>query len=82
MCDSAIVKSQSDDDRVAWDANPGSTVKQKHPEKPQRGVMSAGRSFRRPSGERVTCSDRLESHADGFIKPIRITHEGVPAPQK
>ena len=39
---------------------------------------------RRPLGEtdgnsRVTCIDRMEFDADGFIKPIRITHEGVPA---
>ena len=39
---------------------------------------------RRPLGEtdgnsRVTCIDRMEFDEDGFIKPIRITHEGVPA---
>ena len=39
---------------------------------------------RRPLGEtdgnsRVTCIDRMEFDADGLIKPIRITHEGVPA---
>jgi beta-xylosidase len=39
---------------------------------------------RRPLGERdgnsrVTCIDRMEFDADGFIQPIRITHEGVPA---
>jgi beta-xylosidase len=39
---------------------------------------------RRPLGERdgnsrVTCIDRMEFDADGFIKPIRITHEGVRA---
>jgi beta-xylosidase len=39
---------------------------------------------RRPLGERdgnsrVTCIDRMEFDQDGFIKPIRITHEGVPA---
>ena len=38
---------------------------------------------RRPLGEtdgnsRVTCIDRMEFDEDGFIKPIRITHEGVP----
>jgi beta-xylosidase len=39
---------------------------------------------RRPLGERdgnsrVTCIDRMEFDERGFIKPIRITHEGVPA---
>jgi hypothetical protein len=39
---------------------------------------------RRPLGERdgnsrVTCIDRMEFDEDGFIKPIRITHEGVGA---
>ena len=39
---------------------------------------------RRPLGEadgnsRVTCIDRMEFDADGSIKPIRITHEGIPA---
>ena len=39
---------------------------------------------RRPLGEtdgnhRVTCIDRMEFDEDGLIKPIRITHEGVPA---
>ncbi len=39
---------------------------------------------RRPLGERdgnsrVTCIDSMEFDAEGFIKPIRITHEGVPA---
>jgi beta-xylosidase len=39
---------------------------------------------RRPLGERdrnarVTCIDRMEFNDRGFIKPIRITHEGVPA---
>jgi beta-xylosidase len=39
---------------------------------------------RRPLGEtdrnaRVTCIDRMEFDDSGFIKPIRITHEGVPA---
>jgi beta-xylosidase len=39
---------------------------------------------RRPLGEtdgnsRVTCIDRMEFDEDGFIKPIRITHEGVAA---
>ena len=39
---------------------------------------------RRPVGEtdanaRVTCIDRMEFDPDGLIKPIRITHEGVPA---
>ena len=39
---------------------------------------------RRPLGERdgnarVTCIDRMEFDADGLIKPIRITHEGVAA---
>jgi beta-xylosidase len=39
---------------------------------------------RRPLGkkganERVTCIDRMEFDEHGRIKPIRITHEGVPA---
>ena len=39
---------------------------------------------RRPLGERdgnsrVTCIDRMEFDDRGFIQPIRITHEGVPA---
>ena len=39
---------------------------------------------RRPLGEtdgnsRVTCIDRMEFDENGFIKPIRITHEGVAA---
>lgn len=39
---------------------------------------------RRPLGQtdanaRVTCIDRMEFDADGLIKPIRITNEGVPA---
>lgn len=39
---------------------------------------------RRPLGEtdgnsRVTCIDRMEFDAEGLIKPIKITHEGVPA---
>ncbi len=39
---------------------------------------------RRPLGQtdanaRVTCIDRMEFDPDGSIKPIRITHEGVPA---
>ncbi len=39
---------------------------------------------RRPLGEtdgnsRVTCIDRMEFDENGFIKPIRITNEGVPA---
>jgi beta-xylosidase len=39
---------------------------------------------RRPLGERdgnsrVTCIDRMEFDDRGLIKPIRITHEGVPA---
>lgn len=39
---------------------------------------------RRPLGEtdgnaRVTCIDRMEFDEQGFIKPIRITNEGVPA---
>jgi len=38
---------------------------------------------RRPLGKtdrnaRVTCIDRMEFDEQGFIKPIRITHEGVP----
>jgi hypothetical protein len=32
----------------------------------------------RDGNSRVTCIDRMEFDADGFIKPIRITHEGVP----
>jgi hypothetical protein len=27
----------------------------------------------------VTCIDRMEFDEQGFIKPIRITNEGVPA---
>lgn len=39
---------------------------------------------RRPLGEtdrnsRITCIDRMEFDTDGFIRPIRITNEGVPA---
>lgn len=39
---------------------------------------------RRPLGEkdgnhRVTCIDRMEFDAQGFIKPVKITFEGVPA---
>lgn len=39
---------------------------------------------RRPLGEtaanhRVTCIEKMEFDADGRIKPIRLTHEGVPA---
>lgn len=39
---------------------------------------------RRPLGEkdrnsRVTCIDRMDFDENGHIKPIRITHEGVPA---
>lgn len=39
---------------------------------------------RRPLGEtdgnhRVTCIDRMEFDSEGLIKPVKITHEGVPA---
>jgi hypothetical protein len=44
------------------------------------------RRVHRPGAARVSATatpastsiDRMEIDADGFIKPIRITHEGVP----
>ena len=33
----------------------------------------------RDGNSRVTCIDRMEFDADGFIKPIRITHDVVHA---
>ncbi|MNV40918.1 Glycosyl hydrolases family 43 [compost metagenome] len=71
-----IAKVLQQDPQVATGAGHHSVIK--HPEKNDYYMVY----HRRPLGEkdgnhRVTCIDRMEFDENGYIKPVKITFEGV-----